>query len=181
MLNFSLHIFVVYYIEPSCPFLFSFLFFSSFLFFPCVSFLSYVRLTWLQALWCFLCRENGSHLTCLWVRGQCSILLMSVCVEWICWHYNNTQDYVLQLYYNYVVVQFVSSVHVRELSQIVPLFLAFAGNLRPSPLKTGYPYSYTYLHCKRELEDVPHLTCVRWYFIYLIWSVIHKTALMYHS
>lgn len=181
MLNFSLHIFVVYYIEPSCPFLFSFLFFSSFLFFPCVSFLSYVRLTWLQALWCFLCRENGSHLTCLWVRGQCSILLMSVCVEWICWHYNNTQDYVLQLYYNYVVVQFVPSVHVRELSQIVPLFLAFAGNLRPSPLKAGYPYSYTYLHCKRELEDVPHLTCVRWYFIYLIWSVIHKTALMYHS
>lgn len=112
-------------------------------------------------------------------RSMLYIVDVIVCVVWICWHYNNTQDCVLQLYYYYVMVQFTSSVHVRKLSQIMPLFLAFAGNLRPSPLKTGY--SYTYLHCNRELEDIPHLTYVRWYFIYLIWSVIHKTALMYQS
>jgi len=94
-------------------------------------------------------------------RSKLYIVDVIVCVVWICWHYNNTQDYILQLYYNYAVVQFASSVHVRELSQIVPLFLAIAGNLRPSPLKTGYSYSYTYLHCKRELEDIPHLTYVR--------------------
>jgi len=91
-------------------------------------------------------------------RSVC-IVDVIVCVVWICWHYNNTH-YVFQLYYNCVVVQFATSVHVRKLSQIMPLFLAFAGNLRPSPLKTGY--SYTYLHCKRELEDIPHLTYVRW-------------------